>query len=193
MEDNALRSISTDDMSVSGETLVINITDEPTPPTPVPPAPEPTPDPTPVVRKIKTYMFNNWASREGYIPNNMFKLGDPPDGVRDIIRGTTPEHFIHLPFDIIKDVRKLEITYKQDQIATIVKTLDDISVYDKSPSTVYFQFTEDETNKFKEILNRPVQIQVRAWLTNKDVVTSDIYMIRALDVLNDDKLNEESK
>ena len=143
---------------------------------------------------INTYMFNNWHNvSDDYIPNNSFFLGDPPDGVRNIVRGTTPEHFIHLPFNRLKDVRKLLITYKQDEVVTINKTLDDIKYATEDPCTVYFQFTEEETNQFKEIKNVPIMVQVRAWLTNYDVVASDIYMIQALDVLNDDILVENGE
>lgn len=112
-------------------------------------------------------MFDTWQHlREDYVPNNTIFLGDPPDGVRNIIRNTTPEHFLHVPFNVLKDVQQLEITYKQEDIYTVTKTLEDIKVYEEDPFTVYFQFTEEETGSFLAIPNTPVQIQIRALLTN---------------------------
>ena len=139
-----------------------------------------------------TYMFDKWQHLcEDYVPNNTFFLGDPPDGVRNIIRNTTPEHFLHVPFNVLKDVQKLEIVYKQENIHTVTKTLDNIKVYEEDPFTIYFQFTEEETAGFLAIPNTPVQIQIRALLMNWDVVASDIYMVKVLDTLSDEILVEE--
>lgn len=139
-----------------------------------------------------TYMFDNWQNlREDYVPNNTILLGPPPDGVRNIIRNTTPEHFLRVPFNMLKDVQEMVITYKQDDIYEVHKTLEDITIYEENPFVVYFQFTEAETGSFKAIPNTPVKIQIKAKLANGDVVASDICMIRVLDVLSDDLFVEE--
>lgn len=144
-----------------------------------------------------TYMFKNYQHIDSdYIPNNTFLWQLPPDGVKDIIRGTTPEHFIHVPFNIKKDVDDIIITYKQ-AYTSVEKGLNDIKI--KPDETIgdgdiiYFQFTEEETNKFRAIANEPCKVQIRVLLRNHDVIASDIYQIKILDVLNDKELTNELK
>lgn len=120
-------------------------------------------------------------------------MGPPPDGVYDIVRNTTPEHFMRLPFNALVDVQKLEITYQQDDIATIIKTLDDMTIAEENPFVVYYQFTEEETQAFQAIPNTPVGIQVRALLMNGDVVASEIYKVKVLEVLSENNLVEKEE
>lgn len=135
---------------------------------------------------MATYMLKNWTDEAlKRIPNNTIELGEPPDGVRDIIRGTTPEHFISVPFNLTKDVRNIQIIYKQGVINTVIKTYKDINVDSRYPHIGYYQFTEEETLKFKAIPNEPIKVQIRTELMNWDVVTSDIKEINVLESLSD--------
>lgn len=141
---------------------------------------------------MATHMLKKWTDEAlKRIPNNTISLGEPPDGVRDIIRGTTPEHFISVPFNLTKDVRNIQIIYKQGVINTVIKTYKDINVDSRYPHIGYYQFTEEETLKFKAIPNEPVKVQVRTELMNWDVVTSDIKLINVLETLSDITLSCE--
>lgn len=140
--------------------------------------------------KVKNLMFENYQNiNDNYIPNNTVPWRLPPDGVKDIVRGTTPEHFIYLPFRE-SDVRSILITYKQG-FNVVEKKLPDLTWDKDNENLVYFQFTQEETNKFDSVLNRPCRVQVRALLNNGDVITSNMYEIRILDVLDDEVLEDE--
>lgn len=141
-----------------------------------------------------TYMFDNYQNLDpDYIPDNIHRWHLPPDGVRNIVRGTTPEHFIHVPFKLDSDVDNLLITYKQ-RYTFIEKTLDDVYTKENDKDDIiYFQFTEEETNSFKAIPNEPCKIQMRVLLKNHDVIASDTYEVEVLDVLNDKELANELK
>lgn len=139
-----------------------------------------------------TYLFDNWQNlSDKYVPNNTIVLGPPPDGVKAIIRNTTPEHFLRVPFNMLVDVADMEITYKQEDIYTVTKGLKDLTIYKEEPFIVYFQFTEAETGSFAPIPNTPVQIQIKAKLKNGDVIASEIYKVPVLDVLSDNLFTEE--
>lgn len=141
------------------------------------------------VKDQKNYMFLNYQDLDNNnnIPNNTVHWKLPPDGVKDIVRGTTPEHFIYLPFGD-KDIDSLLITYKQG-FNVVEKRLPDVTWHiDKFRNIAYFQFTQEETNSFESVLNRPCKVQVRALLKNHDVIASEIYSIKILDVLNEEEL-----
>ena len=141
-------------------------------------------------KKPRNLMFLNYQDIDiNDIPNNSIPWRLPPDGVKDIIRGTTPEHFIYLPFKKT-DVDSLLITYKQG-FNVVEKRLPDVTWYsDEVRNIAYFQFTQEETNSFDSVLNRPCRVQVRALLKNHDVIASEIYNIRILDVLDEEELEK---
>ena len=138
----------------------------------------------------KNLMFLNYQNIDkNNIPNNSVPWRLPPDGVKDIVRGTTPEHFIYLPFNN-NDITSLLITYKQG-FYIVEKRLPDVRWYvDKktNQNIAYFQFTQEETNLFEPVLNKPCRVQVRVLLKNHDVIASEIYNIKILDVLNEEEL-----
>lgn len=136
-------------------------------------------------------MFENYQDLPSdRIANNSIPWTLPPDGVRDIVRGTTPEHFIYLPFNN-KEIDSLLITYKQG-FNVVEKRLPDVKWHvDKGIRNIaYFQFTQEETNKFDSVINRPCRVQVRALLKNGDVIASEIYTIKILDVLDEEELEK---
>lgn len=140
--------------------------------------------------EIKNLMFETYQNiPEDYIPNNTFPWRLPPDGVRDIVRGTTPEHFIYLPFKK-SDIKSILITYKQG-FNVVEKKLNDITWDKDNDHLAYYQFTQEETNKFDSVINRPCRVQVRSLLNNGDVIASEMYTIRILKVLNDEVLTNE--
>lgn len=137
----------------------------------------------------KNFMFLNYQDLDpSRVPNNSIHWDWPPDGVKDIIRGTTPEHFIYLPFNN-KDITSLLITYKQG-FNVVEKRLGDVTWHvDKGIRNIaYFQFTQEETNSFESVLNRPCNVQVRALLKNGDVIASEIHKIKILDILDEEEL-----
>ena len=127
----------------------------------------------------RNYMFLNYQDidNDNNIPNNTVHWRLPPDGVKDI----------YLPFNN-EDVDSLLITYKQG-FNIVEKRLPDVTWHvDKDRNIAYFQFTQEETNSFESVLNRPCRVQVRALLKNGDVIASEIYNIRILDVLDEEEL-----
>lgn len=137
----------------------------------------------------RNFMFLNYQDlKPDTVPNNSIHWTLPPDGVRDIVRGTTPEHFVYLPFNN-RDIDSILITYKQG-FNVVEKRMKDLSWYVEKGirNIAYFQFTQEETNSFESILNRPCNVQVRALLKNGDVIASEICKIKILDVLDEEEL-----
>lgn len=139
---------------------------------------------------MKTQMFRNYDEIESNcIPNNTIPV-KRHTGIKDIIRGTTPEHFLTLPFDVTKDVEKLTVTYKQGITVCVKKHLNTVSYDTKRPKVIFYQFTEEETNRFKAYPNTPIKVQVKVLLKSGDVYASDIYFIKCLDILDHDPMDE---
>lgn len=133
-------------------------------------------------------MFDNYQNfNPDYIPNNIVKWHEPLDGVKDIIRGTNPEHFIYVPFDALKEVDSLIITYKQGY-NIVNKYLSDISTHKGDINIIYYRLSPEETMSFKSIYNEPCEVQMKALLKTGRTIISDIHEIRILDILTDEEL-----
>lgn len=141
-------------------------------------------------KRPKNFMVEAYKEEElkDYIPNNAIPKRVTPDGIRNIVRGDTPEHFLHLPYRK-SDLYSLLITYKQGSIV-VERRLDDVQWGTEDRNIVYYQLTQEETNSFDPTFNKPCYIQVRALLKNGDVITSDMYSVRVLDVLDNKELTK---
>lgn len=136
-----------------------------------------------------THMFDNYQDISCEKPNNMFPCKCDQIGLKTIIRGTTPEHFLFIPFNPKTEINKIVISYKQGFNVKVVKTLEDVNEWvqiDPTRYAIYYKLTQEETNSFNAFLNEPCLVQMKVELGNWDVVESDVYKIKVLDVLNDE-------
>lgn len=149
-----------------------------------------------MTNKIETYMFDNYQNLDpNYIPNNTFSFLVDEEGVTDIIRGTTPKHFIIIPFKINNNViKKLLITYSQGTYQ-VNKTLEDIKWkdFDEYCDIIYYSLTQTETLKFKPVINEKCDVQIKILLTNNDIYVSKPLHIKIKDVVSKEELLRDFK
>lgn len=104
-----------------------------------------------------------------------------------IIRGGTKEHSFRVPFDI-KLARKMRISYKQEGRLILEKNLRDVQVL--GDNLIHYELSETDTLKFKA--DSIVTVQMRVELTNHKVITSEIFEVDVVDVIDDRELSDES-
>lgn len=104
-----------------------------------------------------------------------------------IIRGGTKEHSFRLPFEL-DIVKKLRISYKQNGQLIMEKNLRDISLIDGD--LIYYTLSEKDTLKFSP--DDIVTVQLRAELSTGKVITSEIFYVEVVDVVDDRELSDES-
>lgn len=85
-----------------------------------------------------------------------------------MIRGTTPTHTFNLTFDVSL-IKKVKITYAQDNTAVIAKTTKDCTL---SGSSIAVKLSQEDTLKFDH--RKTVEIQVRILTQNNAAMASKI-------------------
>lgn len=135
----------------------------------------------------RTHIFDNWQDIQE-ISDNVHPLV-PKRQVENIVRGTSIEHFIFIPFHPVKDMLDCIITYKQGYDIILTKHYEDIEKFsqtDEGRYCIYYSLTQEETNLFKPIKNEKVLVQMKSKLANNEVVESNIYELNVLDSLTDE-------
>lgn len=94
----------------------------------------------------------------------------------NMIRGTTPTHTYHMPFDTAL-IDKIKITYAQNGVVVLTKEKADCKI---DGNAVTVRLTQEDTLKFDA---SRVQIQVRVLTTGGDALASDIVTKPCKDVL----------
>lgn len=84
-----------------------------------------------------------------------------------MIRGTTPTHTYHMPFDTAL-IDKIKITYAQNGVVVLTKEKADCKI---DGNAVTVRLTQEDTLKFDA---SRVQIQVRVLTTGGDALASVI-------------------
>ena len=104
-----------------------------------------------------------------------------------IIRGGTKEHSFRIPFDIAL-AKKLRISYKQEGRLILEKNLKDVNLL--GDDLIYYELSEKDTLKFKADII--VTVQMRVELEGKRVITSEIFPVEVVDIIDDRELSDES-
>lgn len=83
-------------------------------------------------------------------------------------RGTTPTHTFSLPFDM-EMISKVRITYFQNEVEVMTKTLEDCTI---EGSELSYQLTQEETLLFSETYN--IEIQIKVLTAGNEALLSDV-------------------
>ena len=94
-------------------------------------------------------------------------------------RGTTPTHTFTTDIEL-SEARALYITYQQNGVTVLEKTLADVTFGTKSVSVT---LTQAETLLFSAVF--PVQVQIRAKFADESAVASQIIKTTAEKILKD--------
>lgn len=103
------------------------------------------------------------------------------------IGGTKMQTF-KMPIDV-KYIKKLALVYSQDGHIIIKKVLKDFSIAEFDDSLIYFNFTEEETSRFKQ---GKVEAQLKVLLSDQSILISNILKINAIEPLDNSYLNYDS-
>lgn len=98
-----------------------------------------------------------------------------------MIRGTTPTHNFTIPFDV-SFIADLRISYAQTK-EVLTKTKEDCTLNDK---TITVKLSQEDTFKFD--CSKNVKVQVRILTIEKEVVSSEPYIIKVGECLNNEVL-----
>lgn len=99
-----------------------------------------------------------------------------------MIRGSTPTHIFELPIDTSL-IKQLRITYVQQQKIVLEKKEQDVTM---SGRFIKSRLSQEETLTFDEHI--PVKIQLKILTTGGDVLPSQIFVVSADQVLNEEIL-----
>lgn len=100
-----------------------------------------------------------------------------------MIRGTTPTNTFILPFYMeVADISALYVTYSQNGIVIVDKSLNDVTISVKDNLIVTLKLTQEDTLKLSE---GKVKIQIRLKTSDGVAMASNIVNTYASEVLKD--------
>lgn len=98
-----------------------------------------------------------------------------------IMRGSTPTHIFQVDTDLTH-VEVMYVTYKQGCVVLVEKEIEDIRI---RPDTLELTLTQQETLRFQNRKDQPIEIQIRARFPNGETLVSNVMKVQAEKVLKE--------